>query len=248
MRSSIRIGLLAVSLVCVFALVAAQAFATPRLWTDKGATTPLRDVKSTPVGQPDAGEFVITTDSEGKVIPIVLKTSGGISNPIITCREIEFGTTVVKNEAGANPVLALPFGVAEGDETNGCSDNATPKKPVHTLFDTTAEGAVGVGATVATVTVSEPKLGEYEAAVANMKWSFEDEGVWCTAVASGLRGIVTNHEPLAGEEMQSIRVDFGGKKVKVEGTFCPTEGEFEVGHGAFSLETPSTATEYAWVK
>ncbi len=235
----LSIGLVPVLVAAVFALTAAQAFAVPRLWTDESKTTPLRDVKSTPANQPDAGEFV----NNGTV---VLKTSGGLFNPIINCTEIEFGTTVVNNNGVANPLLALPFGVAEGDETNGCSDNATPKKPVHTLFDTLATGPVGNAAN-GNVAKVEILPGPLRAVVADLRWSFEDERVWCTANANGLVGTVTNKKPLAGEEeVLTLSVNFTGQIVPVEGAGCPTHGAFEA--GVFSLETPSTATEYAWVE
>jgi hypothetical protein len=225
--------------VAALALVPGQALAKKaRFWTDKTEATLLRDVKSTPnENQPDAGEFV----NNGNV---VLKTSGGLVNPTITCKEIEFGGAVVSNtEALAK--LAVASGVAEGDE---CTDEKGNQ--VHTLFDTLASGAVGnaTTGTVATVTVSGEKA-PFTATVNDLKWSFNDAAigstVWCTGNANGITGSVTNSAgPFTEEKEPNLKAEFKETKVPVEGSLCPTEGKLTA---TFFLETPSTFTDTVWV-
>jgi hypothetical protein len=234
------ISLAPVLAVVALALAPGQALAKKaRFWTDKTETTLLRDVKSTPnEHQPDAGEFV----NNGN---IVLKTSGGLVNPTITCKEIEFGGAVVSNVEG-NATLAVASGVAEGDE---CTDEKGNQ--VHTLFDTLASGAVGNAANgnVASVTVSGEHPGPYTATVNDLKWSFNDaaigSSVWCTGNANGITGTVTNSEgPFTEEKEPNLKVEFKEAAVPVEGTLCPPKGSLT---GTFFLETPSTFTDTVWV-
>jgi hypothetical protein len=232
MRGSTRIGLLAVSAVSLFALVASSALAGPRFWTDKTKTILLRDVNATPKNQPDAGEFV----NNGNV---VLETSLGN----ITCTEIEFGTTVVSNTETLAK-LALPFGVAEGDN---CS--APVVGQVLTYFDTLTNGVVGnaTNSNVASVTVTEPG-GVKTATVNDLKFSQNIPTVgFCTGNLNGITGTITNEEFVTEEKTPNLNVQFTNVKVPIEssgGVGCPKEGTLT---GNFFLETMSTKTDNAFV-
>lgn len=230
MRGSRRIGLLAISLVCMFAFMAASAFgdAEDQLLNAKGGTL-LRDVKTTPVNQPDALEFV----NNGNV---VLKTSVGT----LTCTEVEFGTTVLNAKATATTEveLAVPFGVAEGPED--CT--------VPTYFDTLATGAVGNSANgkVASVSIADSGAGtEIVATLHNLKFSQNITGIgFCTGNLDGVKGKVENSEgPFVEEAPPNLNVQFTEKELTVSGTGCPTTAKLTAN---FFLETPSTSTETAW--
>jgi len=238
MRGPTRIGLLAISVVCAFAVMVTSALAAPRLWTDSTKTTPLRDVNATPKNQPDAAEF----NNKGNVELVV--TIAGLKKTIV-CTEIEIGTTVVNNDGKANPKLALPFGVAEGDNCSVGGAN------VPTYFDTTPEGAVGVEVLkvprVASVTITEPKAGEFEAALENLEFSQNVPGVgFCTGNLNGIAGKVENvTKGFVEEAPPNLNVQFTKAKVPIAGVAgCPTVGELTAN---FFLETPSTITDTAFV-
>jgi hypothetical protein len=224
--------------LAVLALGPGQALAGPRFWTNEKKETLLRDVKASPENQPDAGEFV----NNGNV---VLTTSGGLINPTITCKEIEFGGAVVSNtEALAE--LSIASGVAEGDE---CTDGSGNQ--VHTLFDTLANGAVGSAAAgkVASVTVTEPAAGVFEATVHNLAWSFNDaaigSSIWCTGEANNIKGKVTNSKgPFTEEKEPNLKLELKEAELEVKGAGCPTKGKITA---TFFLETPSTFTDTVWV-
>jgi len=227
MRGLRRIGLLAVSLVCMFAFSVATAFGDAddeiRSAQAPGGAT-LRDVATPLANQPDALEFINTG-------PVELVTSGGTS----ICHEVEFGTTVVK--AKAVVTLAIPFGVAENDE---CT--------VPTWFDTTAEGAVGNAAVnkVATVTIADNVNKIFVPEFHNLKFSQEvAAGVFCVG---NLDKIVAASENVAAgfveETTPNLNVKFAGTKIPITGTGCPfVEGKITA---TFFLETPSTKTDTAW--
>jgi hypothetical protein len=228
MCGSARIGLLIVSVACTFSLVAAPSFAGPRFWTDRTTTTLLRDVATTPAHQPDAMEIV----NDGGV---ELKTSAGI----ITCTEVELGGTVVSNTA-ALAKIALPFGAAEGDSCTVGASN------VPTYFDTLATGAVGNAANGngASITATEPSAGELIATINDLKLSHKVPGIgFCTSNLDGIKGTITNVvAEFVEEKTPNLNAQFTKAKVPIEGTGCPTEGEFSAN---FLLETPSTATDTA---
>jgi hypothetical protein len=210
-----------------FAAASAGAF-VPEL-RDKKAGTALRDLTSTPTNQPDAGEFVNSTE-------VKLATKAGT----IVCTEIEFGTTVVKNR-NKEVTLAVPFGVAEGDN---CTVGVAQ---VPTYFDTNNLGAVGTGAsTVATVTVT----GAGTATVHNLSFSQNIPGVgFCTGEVSGLSGTVANGtEPFGEEGATGLTVKFE-TEVSISGTGCEAAlGAKAKLTGTFRLETPSTATDGWWLE
>jgi hypothetical protein len=224
------------TVVTVLALTSGQALAGPRFWTNEKKATLLRDVKSTPnENQPDAGEFV----NNGNV---VLKASGGIVNPTITCTELEFGGAVVSNTEGLAE-LAIASGLFEG-----CADEKGNE--VHWLFDTLANGAVGSAAfgRVATITVdgaAEP----FTATVHDLAWSFNDPAlgasVWCTGNSNGITGTVLNSKgPFTEESEPNLTVEFHQAEMSVSGSLCWTKMTLT---GKLSLETPSTRTDSAWV-
>jgi hypothetical protein len=229
MRGPIRIGLLAISLVCSFAFTAASAFAaTPELLDKKGGVL-LRDLAKEPKNQPDAIEFV-----NNGVAKLAIAGVGTIE-----CSELEFGTTVVKNPG---ITLALPFGVAEGDN---CSLTGIGNVP--TYFDTTEEGAVGNAATkkVATITVTEPTANVYAAVVHELKFSQNIAGKFCTANVDGVEGKVVNSSgPFVEEEKPNLEAKVEKAKLTVTGTGCPETAELTAN---FILETPSTTTDTAWL-
>jgi hypothetical protein len=234
MRGSTRIGLMAISLVCMFALTATSALAGPRFWTDKTKTVALRDVNTEPSPkQPDALEFV----NNGTV---ALVTSKGTIN----CTELEFGGTVLSNtEALAE--LAVPFGVAEGDNCTIGGAN------VPTYFDTLANGVVGNAGNgkVASITVTEPAKGTFQANVHNLKFSQNIPGIgFCTANVDGKNGVVTNvTEGFVEEASPNLNVQFTKAVLPVistGGVGCPETGELT---GNFFLETPSTMSDTAFV-
>jgi hypothetical protein len=242
MRGPIRIGLLAISLVSMFAFIAASAFADAddHMLDAKGSATVLRDVSTaTPKNQPDALEFV----NNGEV---KLATTLGT----IGCTELEFGTTMLHNTVG-NVVFALPFGVAEGDNCKLALVN------VPTYFDTLNNGVVGnqANGAVASVTVADTNNNnKVMAKVENLKFSQKVPGVggsgFCVGDVNGKEGTVENSEgPFVEESTPNLNVQFTETVIPVtngEGVVapnCPTEGKLT---GNFFLETPSTVTDTAW--
>lgn len=134
MRGSRRIGLLAISVVCVFAFTATSAFAVDQLRTQEVGGVELRDTATLPANQPSAIELVNNGNTELRV---------GANTSV--CTEAEFGAFVVGNKGatdpGGDPALAVPFGVFEN-----CTIG-TANVPVY--VDTvagppTASGAVAV--------------------------------------------------------------------------------------------------------
>ena len=245
MRGPIRIGLLAVSLVCMFAFSAAAALgdSTDEL-RDKKAGALLRDVNTAPAGQPDALEFV----NNGN---LVLSGLAGLEEAI-TCKEAEFGTTVLQakaTEAKPSTQLAIPFGVVEGDE---CETKAGGLKfKVPTWFDTLASGAVGnsVNGNVATVNISDKSPETpITATLHDLKFSQNIGGKFCVGNLDGLAGTVANSEgPFVEEKIPNLNVQFTNVVVPVSNavgsTGCPTEGKLTAN---FFLETMSTTTDTAW--
>jgi hypothetical protein len=238
MRGPTRIGLLAISLVCMFAFVAASASAAERqLFNEENKTTRklLRDVNTKPPTgalQPDALEFV--NNGTAKLAIAGLGT--------IECSEIEFGTTLVNND-GVNALkLAIPFGVAEGDNCTLAGVGNVP-----TYFDTLANGAVGSGTNVASVTVTGANPGPYTAVVHDLKFSQNIGGKFCTAEVNLAQGKVANSKGLFVEEKTpNLEAKFEKVKLAVSGEAgCPTEAELTAN---FFLETPSTTTDTAWIE
>jgi hypothetical protein len=231
MRGSRRIGLLAVSAVCLFAFIATSAFSAERRVFDKKGGTALRDVNATPKNQPDAIEFV----DNG---PAKLATSLGT----IECTELEMGTTLVNND-GVNPLrVAIPFGVVEGDNCNLPLVGNVP-----TYFDTLANGAVGNTGTgnVASATITGA-VAPFTATIHDLKFSQNIGGKFCTGELDGIEGKVSNSEgPFVEEKTPNLELKITEKEIKVSGEGCPTSAKLTAN---FFLETPSTTTDTAWIE
>jgi hypothetical protein len=231
MRGPTRIGLLALSLVCLFASMAASAFSAERRVFDKKGGTALRDVNSTPSkNQPDAIEFVNNGASK-------LATSVGT----IECTELEFGTTLVNNDGVSALRLAIPFGVAEGDNCNLAGVGNVP-----TYFDTLANGAVGNAANgnVASATITGA-VAPFTATLHDLKFSQNIAGKFCTGELDKVEGKVENSSgPFVEEKTPNLELKIE-KEVTVSGTGCPTTAKLTAN---FFAETPSTTTDTAWIE
>jgi hypothetical protein len=218
------LGALACALLIGALSVAPAAAAPPRLYTDSSETTLLRSVTSSPKNQPDALEFV----GEMSAHP------GGALG--ITCSEVELGTTVLGNNSPVKKVvetkLALPFGVAEGDDCTNTEGTATP-----TYFDTNGSGAVP--ATIA-ITGGPPFITEIQ----NLKLSQLRGKTFCTLSLAGVKGELINS--LGGfveESGPNLEAVFGGEVPVI----CGKSKLSELFSASFTLETPSTTTETAWI-
>jgi hypothetical protein len=231
MRGPTRFGLLAISVVCMFAFMAASAFAdADDQLLDKEGGVALRDVTTSPPTtklQPDTLEFV----NNGNV---VLK----VGTTTLECPEVELGTTVVNNKLG-EVKLAVPFGVAE----NGpAPENCT----VPTYFDTLANGAVGVAGAVATVTIADTAGPPIKVVLHNLNFSLEvAAGLFCTGKLNLVEGVGTNvKEGFVEEKPPNFNVQFTNAVVPVEGpTGCPTTSTLTAN---FFAETLSTKTDTVW--
>jgi hypothetical protein len=213
------------------ALSAAPAFAkSPHLYTDHFEKVLLRSVVETPKNQPDALEWA----NDGPVF-FTFEVTG---EPPVECSEMELGTTVVANHVNAKGLeetkLAMPFGIAEGDD---CIQNfpAAPLQ-VPTYFDTTAAGVVPA---VVTITGGPPFIAK----ITKLKFSLDKAGTWCTLGGEPTGELINVGEGFVEESPPNLNVTLatktggvcGGKKFS--GTFV----------GNFFLETMSTTTDTAWV-
>jgi hypothetical protein len=213
------------SALFVGVLFVAPASGSPRLWTDSTETTLLRSVTSVPKNQPDALELVGEMSSH----------PGGALG--INCSEVEIGTTVVGNNSLVKSVvetkLALPFGVAEGDNCTNPAGSNTP-----TYFDTAANGAVP--ASIA-ITGGPPFIAE----IRKLKLSQNREGSFCTLNLAGVKGEITN--PVGGlveESPPNLMAVFSSGGIPVS---CGKAKFEEFFTASFTLETPSTETDTAWI-
>jgi hypothetical protein len=213
------------------ALAAAPAFAkAPHLFTNVTEKTLLRSVISTPRNQPDALEWAAER-------PMMFTFAGTMEGPV-ECNEVELGTTVVANGVNAKGVeetkLALPFGVAEGDDCMQSIPGALIEVP--TYFDT---GATGVVPATITITGGPPFI----ATVHKLKFSLNKAGTFCTVATEPSGELVNQPEGFVEESPPNLHVTLAGKTAvtcgmkKLEGTFV----------GLFFLETMSTTTDTAWV-
>jgi hypothetical protein len=157
----------------------------------------------------------------------------------ITCTELEFGTTVVGNNSLVKSVvetkLAMPFGVAEGDDcTTENSAGATESVP--TYFDTTATGAVP-----ATITLTGPP---FMATFKKLKLSQKIEGTFCTVSIEGVTGEVTNATAgFVEESPPNLNVSVSA----LVPVACPGEKVKAEVKARFFLETMSTVTDTAFI-
>ena len=234
MRGSRRIGLLAISVVCLFAFITSSAFAADELLTKEAAGTRLREPSTVPAGFPDSLEFV---NKESVVFKY-----GSVSNG---CTEFELGAFVKTNPVGGNPVLSLPWGVGEGDNCTFLF-----------YFGPVTADAAHPGALETSMTIKddEPLPNPIHAVVTKfeMAWLGTPVGT-CIYGTSGVEpplvGNVTTTGGPYGEEgaEPNLMVSFSGKIVQRQAgsaELCPKEGELT--KAVFILETPSTITDGAF--
>ncbi len=226
MSKRLAAGLMFVLAAAVlYAPATTSAAAFPQFWTTSAKTKLLRSVAVLPKNQPDAMEF----DNES---PVVIGISS--SEEPIFCNEVEIGTTVVVNSGELETKLALPFGVAEGDNCHQRIPGAELEVP--TYFDTTAAGVVP-----ATITVAPPNI----ATLHKLKLSHDKKGVFCTSVLEGLKGPIENAaEPFVEESPPNLKLALEGPTA-VTCAGKKTAGFF-MGH--FFLETMSTTTDTAFLE
>jgi hypothetical protein len=207
----------------LYAPAASAAF--PQFWTSAAKTKLLRSVTAVPKNQPDAIQF----DNEG---PIVIGISSA-EEPIL-CNEVEIGTTVVVNNGELETKLALPFGVAEGDNCHQRIPGAEIEVP--TYFDTTPAGVVP-----ANITVTPPNI----ATLHKLKLSHDKKGVFCTSSLEGAKGPILNvAEGFVEESPPNLKLTLEGPTT-VTCAGVKTAGFF-IGH--FFLETMSTTTDTAFLE
>jgi hypothetical protein len=233
MRGPRRIGLLAISGVCLFAFMTTSAFAADELLTKEAAGTRLRELTTTPAGSPDSLELVNKESFVWK--------QGELSN---TCTEIELGAFVKTNPVGGNPVLSLPWGVAEGDNCTFL---------VYFGPVTSDEKHPGSLETSMTIKDDEPAPNPIRAVVTKfeMAWLGEPWGtcIYGVSGAETLVGNVTTTGGPYGEEgaVANLTVSFSGKILQRQAgsaELCPKE--LELNKAVFILETPSTNTDGAF--
>jgi hypothetical protein len=199
--------------------------AFPQFWTDATKTTLLRSVTALPKNQPDAMEF----GNEGPVAFLIR------NEPPIECNEVEFGTTVLVNTGALESKLALPFGVAEGDNCHQPFSGGLI--PVPTYFDTTAAGVVP-----ATITVTGPPLA---ATLHKLAFSHNIKGAFCTTNLEGAKGEIKNVEAgFVEESPPNLSLIFEAVPMAVTCGKAKTAGVF---FAHFFLETMSTLTDTAFV-
>lgn len=213
MRGSRRIGLLAISVVCVFAFTATSAFAD-QLFTKEPALggVALRDIKDLPENQPSAIELVSDGNTE-------LKVGAKLS----VCTEAEFGAFVVSNKGltdpAGDPVLAVPFGVFEN-----CTVEAK-NSPVYLDTEGNPKAHSGIVAVINDDGVPNPN----NVVLTGLKLSLLLEaGVTCTfeTPAAGIVGAWVNEKgPFKEEEAEKQTfVDFKGQKLNTSAA-CGTTAE-----------------------
>jgi hypothetical protein len=242
-KKPIGLGLIvALAALGSMAFLASSAFGAEQLYNKKPSAggVLLRSLTTAPKLQPDAGEFVNSTN-----VTLVVPELG-----TVTCKELEFGTTV-KNNAGAGATtLALPFGVAEGDECTTVAGGVTFEVP--TYFDTNEQGAVGTGATtVATATLAGANPNG-KATFANLFFSQHlPTGEWCRSKFGGVTAAIANGtEPFGEEGGSGLTATFTNALLPIEeaesGLCAKQKGKNFTLNGTFRLETPSTGTDGWW--
>jgi hypothetical protein len=213
------------------ALSAAPAFAkAPHLFTNVTETVPLRSVLATPKNQPDALEWAAER-------PMLFTFGEATKEGPVECNEVELGTTVVANGVNAKGVeetkLALPFGVAEGDDCLQSIPGAVIEVP--TYFDT---GATGVVPATITITGGPPFI----ATVHKLKFSLNKAGTFCTVTTEPSGELVNQPEGFVEESPPNLHVTLAG----TTSVLCGMKKSTGTFVGLFFLETMSTTTDTAW--
>jgi hypothetical protein len=244
MKKTMTFGLL--SIVAAVSLSAAPASAAgPAVFRTEQGGALLRSVSTLPsLRQPDAIEF----NNEGplsfvlRFIPLKGEKEGAIKT--VVCTEFELGTTVVTNvlEGVEENRLAMPFGVAEGDN---CQEIGGPAVP--TYFDTSAAGVVP-----ATITFMKTTPEHALATVHKLKMSYNVGGKFCTAIFEGTKGTVVDSKgPF------SSMTEEGPPNTAIEFVNAPFNGSCEGKPvrkfngeltAKFFVETMSTLTDTVWIE
>ncbi len=151
---------------------------------------------------------------------------------------------LTNNGTGAT-LLALPWGVSEGDDCN--VEGTEIHAPIY--FDTLATGNVGYagcGPAELKVGAAIIPLVEFKAEVKCLKLSLHIENKWCTATlgtniwngpGSGIQGIWRNNLPGFEELPPNLELQFVGAVFPIAGYGCPANGTLTAD---FFLETMST--------
>ena len=217
MRGLRRIGLLAISVVCVLAFTAVSAFgdADDELRTKAVGGVLLRDINTVAAGQPSAIELVNNGNTK-LVVPGVATSE---------CTEAEFGAFVTKNKA--NPELSVPFGVFEN-----CTITGGIPAPVYVDTEGVKKAASGIeavifdeGAAPVKVELKGLKISLYiKEPATTCKFTGTITGVWTNGAGPFTEESATNQSA----------VDFKGQKLT--STVC---GTAEITAANFFVETTS---------
>ena len=223
MRGLRRIGLLAISVVCVLAFTAVSAFgdADDELRTKAVGGVTLRDINTVAVNQPSAIELVNNGNTKWDI-------PGFFTSE---CTEAEFGSFVVRSVATvANPQdeLAVPFGVFENCTITGgvpapvYVDTGGVKKAQSEIEATIADTGPG---TEIKVTLTALKLSLYmkEPAI-TCKFTGTIVGVWTNGAGPFVEESAANQSG----------VDFKGQRFT-----SPTCGTADITAANFFVETTS---------
>jgi len=211
MRGLRRIGLLAISVVCLSGVMAASAFADAgdELLTEKPAAgVLLRDITTPTAKQPTAIELVNTEPTKLE-IPAVATSE---------CSESEFGAFVTKNK-GATEItsgaeLSVPFGVFEN-----CTLSTGGFAPVYVDTEGTTKAASGIEAKI-----WDEGVGAFKVELKHLNISIYIKGppeVICK-YSGPITGVWTNGAGPFTEEGSTNQsmVDFKG--TKLTSPTCPT--------------------------
>jgi len=237
MKKALLAGL--ASAMVVGLLASASASAAPRFFEGKGGPL-LRSVSSLPSkNQPAAIEFSAV---EGVTWTLKFLPETTKEEIQVRCTELEVGTTVVTNaiETLENEnKLAMPFGVAEGDD---CFSG--PAGLVPTYFDTNAAGVVPAtitfGGVLPAITAKLHKL--------KMSWEIKP-GIFCTGTFENTPGeVIDVGGPFKEESFPNTFIQFKGAPFTGSCATKPIKkfnGEMT---GALFVETPSTITDTVWIE
>jgi len=230
MSKKLLIGVACVLIVGALSAASASAAAFPQFWTDSTKTTLLRSVTAVPKNQPDALEWVNNGPVEFVLTPSTKEA------PVL-CNEVEFGTTVLVNSGELETKLALPFGVAEGDDC--IQDMPGGVIEVPTYFDTGANGVVPASITF---TGAKPP---FIATLHKLKFSLNKSRTFCTVSLEGAKGTVENVvEGFVEESPPNLNMTFPGVPTSV---ICGTTKLKGIFAANFFLETMSTTTDTAFL-
>jgi len=226
MKKKLLVGVISALAGGAASVAPASAAPFPQFWTNATKTTLLRSVTTVPKNQPDAMEFA----NNG---PVLFVTPAG--GPIV-CNEVEFGATVVVNSGELETKLALPFGIAEGDD---CIQEAARAFDVPTYFDT---GATGVVPANITFTGAAPP---FTSIIHKLKLSQNRAGAFCTVNLEKVVGKVENVvEGFVEESPPNLSMNIEGFPIT---TTCGKTKLKEMLFAHFFLETMSTTTDTAFL-